>query len=292
MQQQAEISTTMTTDTTANVVTDGDSLSKKQVATLTIRNLDAGYGKLRVLKNISMHVGQGEIVAMIGANGAGKTTLLHTIIGLIQPMRGEMFFEQQRCTNTDPASLVTMGCVLVPEGRQVFATMPVEENLLLGGYILRKREGQKELRRELERQYGLFPILKERRHQLAGTLSGGEQQMLAMARALMSRPRLLMLDEPSTGLAPLVVRTIFSIISQLRDEGNTVLLIEQNARAALAIANRGYVLEVGKVTLQGPSASLLANRDVQRAYLGRARSEENVLDPQRADALRKTNPQA
>jgi branched-chain amino acid transport system ATP-binding protein len=165
--------------------------------------------------------------------------------------------------------IVASGCALVPEGRQVFAPMSVEENLLLGGYVLQKEQGRAAVFKELEHQYELFPILRERRRQLAGTLSGGEQQMLAMGRALMSKPRLVMMDEPSTGLAPLIVRDIFQIIRRLRQEGNTVLLIEQNAKAALGIADRGYVLEVGKVIVQGPAQDLLANSDVQRAYLGR-----------------------
>jgi branched-chain amino acid transport system ATP-binding protein len=236
---------------------------------LKIRNLDAGYGKLRVLKNISLHVHPGEIVTMIGANGAGKTTLLHTIIGLIKPTGGDIDFQGQPCNRTAVRRIVASGCALVPEGRQVFAPMSVEENLLLGGYVLQQKEGKAAVLKELAHQYELFPLLRERRRQLAGTLSGGEQQMLAMGRALMSRPRLVMMDEPSTGLAPLIVRDIFQIICRLRQEGNTVLLIEQNAKAALGIADRGYVLEVGKVIVQGPAADLLANSDVQRAYLGR-----------------------
>ncbi len=241
---------------------------------LKIRNLDAGYGKLRVLKNISLHVDAGEIVAMIGANGAGKTTLLHTVIGLIKPMQGEISFLGRSYARTSVGQIVASGCVLVPEGRQVFAPMSVEENLLLGGHVLQKTQGRAAVLKELEHQYELFPILRERRRQLAGTLSGGEQQMLAMGRALMSKPRLVMMDEPSTGLAPLIVRDIFQIILRLRAEGNTVLLIEQNAKAALGIADRGYVLEVGKVIVQGPSADLLANSDVQRAYLGREKIDE------------------
>ncbi len=236
---------------------------------LRIRKLDAGYGKLRVLKNVSLHVNPGEIVTMIGANGAGKTTLLHTVIGLLRPMHGEIRFLDQPCARMPVGRLVAAGCALVPEGRQVFAPMSVEENLLLGGFVLQKRAGRAAVQEELAHQYELFPVLRERRHQLAGTLSGGEQQMLAMGRALMSRPRLVMMDEPSTGLAPLIVRDIFRIIRRLRDEGNTVLLIEQNARAALGVADRGYVLEVGKIIVQGPAADLLANSDVQRAYLGR-----------------------
>lgn len=240
---------------------------------LKIRNLDAGYGKLRVLKNISLHVKAGEIVTMIGANGAGKTTLLHTIVGLIKPMRGEISFLGQSSERVTVGQIVASGCALVPEGRQVFAPMSVEENLLLGGYVLQKSQGRAAVQKELAHQYALFPRLRERRHQLAGTLSGGEQQMLAMGRALMSRPTLVMMDEPSTGLAPLIVRDIFQIIRRLREEGNTVLLIEQNAKVALGIADRGYVLEVGKIIVQGQAADLLANSDVQRAYLGREKRE-------------------
>ena len=240
---------------------------------LKVRNLDAGYGKLRVLKNISLHVDGSEIVTMIGANGAGKTTLLHTIMGLIRPMQGEISFMGHACAHAAVGHIVESGCVLVPEGRQVFAPMTVEENLLLGGYVLQQKQGKAAVQHELEHQYELFPLLRQRRRQLAGNLSGGEQQMLAMGRALMSRPRLVMMDEPSTGLAPLIVRDIFQIILRLREEGNTVLLIEQNAKAALGIADRGYVLEVGKVILQGPASALLANTDVQRAYLGREKIE-------------------
>ena len=240
---------------------------------LKIRNLDAGYGKLRVLKNISLHVDGGEIVSMIGANGAGKTTLLSTIIGLVRPSAGTISFQDQDCSRLASRHIVGSGCVLVPEGRQVFATMSVEENLILGGYVLQKKEGRAAVLGELEHQFDLFPVLRERKTQLAGTLSGGEQQMLAMGRALMSRPRLVMMDEPSTGLAPLVVRDIFQVIVQLREEGNTVLLVEQNAKAALSISDRGYVLETGKVIVQGPAEDLLANRDVQRAYLGREKIE-------------------
>jgi len=240
---------------------------------LKIRNLDAGYGKLRVLKNISLHVDGGEIVTMLGANGAGKTTLLGTIIGLVRAASGEIVFRDRDCVRRAAQKIVASGCVLVPEGRQVFATMTVEENLILGGYVLQKKKGKAAVIKELGHQYELFPVLKERKLQLAGTLSGGEQQMLAMGRALMSRPRLVMMDEPSTGLAPLVVRDIFGVIARLRDEGSTVLLVEQNARAALGIADRGYVLETGKIIVQGPAEDLLANRDVQRAYLGREKIE-------------------
>lgn len=242
-------------------------------AILKIRNLEAGYGKLQVLKHISMHVDLGEIVTIIGANGAGKTTLLSTISGLIKAAKGDIVFNDQDLLKIKASRIPFHGCVMVPEGRQVFATMSVEENLVLGGHVIQK-EGRQEMNRLLEHQYQLFPILKERKDQLAGTLSGGEQQMLAMARALMGKPSLIMMDEPSTGLAPLIVKEIFETIVRLRDEGNTVLLVEQNAKAALNIADRGYVLETGKVIVQGPASDLLANQAVQRAYLGREKIEE------------------
>ncbi len=235
---------------------------------LRIKNLEAGYGKLRVLRRISMHVDSGEIVTIIGANGAGKTTLLYTIAGVLKTRAGEIDLLGNILQKTSPEKIVAMGCSLVPEGRQVFATISVMENLLLGGYVRSKTKGYDQ-NKELEKIYNIFPVLKDRRQQLAGTLSGGEQQMLAMGRALMAKPRLIMMDEPSTGLAPLIVKDIFQIILRLREAGNTVLLVEQNAKAALAIADRGYVLETGKIIVQGPAANLLDNRDVQRAYLGR-----------------------
>jgi branched-chain amino acid transport system ATP-binding protein len=214
-------------------------------------------------------VNPGEIVTIIGANGAGKTTLLKTITGLLRAQAGEVLFGGMDIVRVPTEQIVYNGCSLVPEGRQVFAAMPVKENLLLGAYVQFKRGNRHDVDRDLERVYGLFPVLKQRQHQLAGTLSGGEQQMLAMARALMARPRLIMLDEPSMGLAPLMVREIFNIIVRIREEGNTVLLVEQNAKSALKIANRGYVLETGRIILEGEAEDLLANRDVQRAYLGR-----------------------
>ncbi len=235
---------------------------------LRIKNLEAGYGKLRVLKRISLHVNPGEIVTLIGANGAGKTTLLATITGLVKATAGEILLQGENIHQLKAETIVARGCSLVPEGRQVFATMTVRDNLILGGYV-QHQKGNKRFQEELASIYELFPVLAERQNQLAGTLSGGEQQMLAMGRALMAKPALIMLDEPSTGLAPLIVRNIFRIIARMREAGNTVLLIEQNAKAALKIADRGYVLETGKIILQGPSEDLLANRDVQRAYLGR-----------------------
>ncbi len=235
---------------------------------LRIKNLEAGYGKLRVLKRISMHVDGGEIVTIIGANGAGKTTLLYTIAGMIKATDGEIVLLKNIISATKPEKIVAAGCSLVPEGRQVFATLSVRENLILGSYVQYKKK-KINTDEELATIYSIFPVLKERENQLAGTLSGGEQQMLAMGRALMAKPKLIMLDEPSTGLAPLIVRDIFQIIIKLRQAGNTVLLVEQNAKAALGIADRGYVLETGKIILQGPAEDLLINRDVQRAYLGR-----------------------
>jgi branched-chain amino acid transport system ATP-binding protein len=236
---------------------------------LNVRNLDAGYDGLTVLRRLSLHVKAGEIVTIIGANGAGKTTLLKTITGLLRSQAGEIVFNGLDIGRVPTERIVFSGCSLVPEGRQVFAAMPVRENLLLGAYVQFKRGNRHEVEPDLARVYGLFPVLKQREQQLAGTLSGGEQQMLAIGRALMARPKLIMLDEPSMGLAPLMVKEIFNIIVRLRDEGNTVLLVEQNARSALKIANRGYVLETGRIILEGGAEELLANRDVQRAYLGR-----------------------
>jgi branched-chain amino acid transport system ATP-binding protein len=236
---------------------------------LKIRNLDSGYGGLNVLRRVSIHVKPGEIVTIIGANGAGKTTLLKTITGLLRARAGEILFNGSDISHVPTERIVMSGCSLVPEGRQVFPAMPVKENLLLGAYVQYKRGNKREVDNDLAHVYGLFPVLRQREHQLAGTLSGGEQQMLAMARALMARPRLIMLDEPSMGLAPLMVKEIFNIIVRIRGEGNTVLLVEQNARSALKIANRGYVLETGRIILEGEAGDLLANRDVQRAYLGR-----------------------
>ncbi len=236
---------------------------------LKVRNLDAGYGSLNVLRRVSLHVKPGEIITIIGANGAGKTTLLKTITGLLRAQAGEIMFNGSEISHMPTDRIVFDGCSLVPEGRQVFPDMPVRENLLLGAYVQFKRGDRQNVGSDLDHVYRLFPVLKQRERQLAGTLSGGEQQMLAMGRSLMARPKLIMLDEPSMGLAPLMVREIFSIIVRIRQEGNTVLLVEQNARSALKIANRGYVLETGRIILEGESEDLLANKDVQRAYLGK-----------------------
>jgi branched-chain amino acid transport system ATP-binding protein len=246
---------------------------------LRLRNVDAGYGKLAVLRRVTIHVSAGEIVTIVGANGAGKTTLLETVAGLVRARAGELVFDGQPIGRLATERIVARGCSLVPEGRQVFATMPVRENLLLGGHVQYARGKRHEVAEDLERAYALFPILRERAGQLAGTLSGGEQQMLAIGRALMARPRLLMLDEPSMGLAPLVVKEIFAILRRVREAGTTVLLVEQNARSALRIADRGYVLETGRIVLQGTAEELLANRDVQRAYLGSDLDGENRAWP-------------
>ncbi len=237
---------------------------------LRLVNLEAGYGPLRVLKGVSLHVSPGEAVAIIGANGAGKTTLLKTIAGILKPRSGKILFDKEAIHGAPPEQIVRLGCSLVPEGRHVFPTMTVKENLILGAYSRRQKRGAaSDLAAGLEEVYKLFGILAARRNQLAGTLSGGEQQMLAIGRALMSRPRLLMMDEPSLGVAPLVVRDIYQSIARLKRKGLTILLVEQNARAALAVADRGYVIETGQMVLDGTSQELSDNREVQRAYLGK-----------------------
>ena len=233
---------------------------------LTVNNLVSGYGKLQVLKNISMHIKPGEIVTIIGANGAGKTTLLNTISGIIRAGSGEILFNGSQVTATTSEKIVKMGCALVPEGRQIFNTLTVRENLLIGSYIVRDKA---QIKQDMDYIYELFPVLQNRMSQLGGTLSGGEQQMLAIGRALMSRPKLIMLDEPSTGLAPLIVKNIFEIIKKLKSQGNTILLVEQNAKAALRIADRGYVIETGQIVLEDSSSGLLNNDEVQKAYLGK-----------------------
>ena len=240
---------------------------------LKARSLEAGYGDLKVLKGVSLHIFPGEIVTIIGANGAGKSTLLGSLAGLVKPFAGSVTFKGENITGTRSERILARGCSLVPEGRKLFAPMTVRENLELGGYAIRRRfggrRGRKESEADLESAFGLFPRLKERQHQLAGTLSGGEQQMLAIGRSLMSRPELIMLDEPSMGLAPLVIRDIFAAIVSLSSRGKTILVVEQNAKAILKIASRGYVMETGSFVLEGTGAELLANRDVQRAYLGK-----------------------
>jgi branched-chain amino acid transport system ATP-binding protein len=234
---------------------------------LRIRNLRCGYGSLEVIKGISLHVERGEIVALIGANGAGKSSLLASIVGLLPPWGGSIMLDGRETSGMLAWRCVSHGVVLVPEGRQLFPDMSVHENLIVGGF--RNKDRAVDIDRVLER----FPRLRERSAQLAGTLSGGEQQMLAIARALVARPRLLLLDEPSMGLAPLIVRDVFAIVRELRDLGSTIFLVEQNAVMALGAADRGYVLETGEVVLEGTGADLMANPDVKRAYLGKAYKE-------------------
>ncbi len=235
---------------------------------LKIRNLYAYYGPVTALSGVTCHIKEGEIVALIGANGAGKTTLLNAVCGLVRT-KGEVTFQGQEISRLPAERLVGLGISQVPEGRQLFAPMTVAENLELGAYLRRGRRARAGIARDLERVFSLFPVLKDRQSQQAGTMSGGEQQMLAIARALMARPKLLLLDEPSLGLAPLVVETILATIGRLKGEGMTILLVEQNARAALKVAARAYVLETGRIILSGSAQDLLADRQVTRAYLGR-----------------------
>lgn len=232
---------------------------------LEIKNLHVYYGQIHALKGVTFVVRKGEIVTLIGGNGAGKTTTLKTISGLIPPKEGEILYQGESITGVKAHDLVSRGLVQVPEGRHVFPSMSVQENLDLGAY---SRKDKKAVKEDLDKVFHLFPRLKERRQQLAGTLSGGEQQMLAMARALMSSPKLLLLDEPSMGLAPLLVREIFNIVTEINSTGVTILLVEQNANMALSIANRGYVIETGRVVLEGEADSLAANEAVKKAYLG------------------------
>ncbi len=235
---------------------------------LTIRNLHAYYGSVLALSGVTCHVKEGEVVALIGANGAGKTTLLNAICGMVR-LEGEVRFQGKNIGGLAPEAIVALGVSQAPEGRQLFAPMTVAENLELGAYLRHRRGAKAEIAGDLEKVYDLFPRLKERLGQKAGTLSGGEQQMLAIARALMARPRLLLLDEPSLGLAPLVVEDILATLGQLRREGMTILLVEQNARAALKVADRAYVMETGRIILTGSAQDLLQDRQVTRAYLGR-----------------------
>ncbi len=233
---------------------------------LKVENLEIYYGYIEALKGISLEVNEGEIVTVLGANGAGKSTLLRAISGLLPIHGGKIVFNNGDLNNVKPYKIVLAGLSHVPEGRKVFATLSVEENLNLGAYTRRKdKEGIKESK---ERVYNLFPILRERAHQLAGTLSGGEQQMLAIGRALMSTPHILLLDEPSLGLAPVLVKQIFQIIQEINAQGTSILLVEQNARKALNIADRGYVLETGNITINGSAVELRKDKRIQEAYLG------------------------
>ena len=230
---------------------------------LQVENINVYYGSIHAVKDVSFHVEQGEVVTLIGANGAGKSTTLDTVAGLLRSQTGSVRFMGEELRHVPRHRLVGRGMALVPEGRRIFQQMTVQENLDMGGYC---RGG--DLSADMERVYERFPRLKERRRQVAGTLSGGEQQMLAMGRALMSHPKLLMLDEPSMGLAPLLVEQIFDIIRQLHADGTTILLVEQNAQAALAVADRGYVLETGRIVTEGSGAALLESDAIKKAYLG------------------------
>jgi branched-chain amino acid transport system ATP-binding protein len=231
---------------------------------LRVESIDVAYGEIRALKAVGLEVGQGEIVTLLGNNGAGKTTTLKTISGLLHPSRGTITLEDQSLLDVPPHAIVSRGVAHVPEGRRIFNRLTVRENLMMGAY-LRSDWG---ITADLERVFGLFPRLLERLTQVAGTLSGGEQQMLAIGRALMAKPRLLLLDEPSMGLAPVLVEQIFDTISNINRQGMTILLVEQNAAMALSIAHRGYVLETGSIALTGTAAELSDNADVRRAYLG------------------------
>jgi len=233
------------------------------VSLLQVEGLSTGYGAIPALRDVSLEVAEGEIVTLLGANGAGKTTLLHTISGLLRPWQGRILFDGEPLHRLPPHVIVRMGITQVPEGRWIFSTMSVEENLRLGAFTTRGDLGS-----AFERVFTLFPVLAERRRQIAGTLSGGEQQMLAMARALMTAPRLLLLDEPSMGLGPMLVRAVFASIREINRTGVTILLVEQNANAALRVANRGLVMETGRIVLSGRSGELLVRDDVRRAYLG------------------------
>jgi branched-chain amino acid transport system ATP-binding protein len=248
---------------------------------LEIREISTYYGHIQALKEVSLEVHSGEIVSLIGANGAGKTTLLGSISGTVPARRGQILLDGRDITRMSPEAIVGVGISHVPERRQVFGSLTVRDNLLLGAYV-RLRHGQRQqVQQDIGYVFSLFPILKERQQQLAGTLSGGEQQMLAMGRGLMARPKVLLLDEPSLGLAPILVQEIFQVTQQLREANTTILLVEQNARAALEIADRGYVLETGHIVLSGTAQALIANEEVQQAYLGRA-SATNHRPPRQA----------
>ena len=235
------------------------------MAMLDVTDLEVYYGVIQAIKGISFHVDKGEVIALIGANGAGKTTTLHTVTGLISPKNGHVLFEGKDITKVPAHKIVSMGMAHVPEGRRVFAELSVYENLKMGAYT---RKDKNEIEESLKNVYKRFPRLEERKNQMAGTLSGGEQQMLAMGRALMSRPKIILMDEPSMGLSPIMVNEIFDIIRSVSESGTTVLLVEQNAKKALSIADRAYVLETGKIVLEGKAKDLLEDDSIKKAYLG------------------------
>ncbi len=232
---------------------------------LSVKDVEVYYGMIRALKGVSLDVKRGEIVALIGANGAGKTTMLHTITGLISAKSGSIMYDGQDLTKLPPHKIVSIGMAHVPEGRRVFQQLSVYDNLKLGAYT---RKDRKEIEETLNQVYKHFPRLEERKNQIAGTLSGGEQQMLAMGRALMSKPEIVLMDEPSMGLSPLLVKEIFAIIEELHKAGTTILLVEQNAKMALGVADRAYVLETGSIAMSGKASEMLENDDIKKAYLG------------------------
>ena len=234
------------------------------MAMLEVKDLEVYYGVIQAIKGVSFQVNQGEVIALIGANGAGKTTILHTVTGLLSPKRGSVVFEGKEITKVPAHKIVSMGMAHVPEGRRVFAELSVYENLKMGAYT---RKDKKEIEESLANVYKRFPRLEERKNQMAGTLSGGEQQMLAMGRALMSKPKIILMDEPSMGLSPIMVNEIFDIIRAVSESGTTVLLVEQNAKKALSIADRAYVLETGKIVLEGNARELMEDPKVKSAYL-------------------------
>lgn len=235
------------------------------MAMLEVKDLEVYYGVIQAIKGVSFHVEKGEVIALIGANGAGKTTILHTVTGLLSPKKGSVIFQGKDITKTPAHKIVSMGMAHVPEGRRVFAELSVYENLKMGAYT---RSDKSEIEESLKNVYKRFPRLEERKNQMAGTLSGGEQQMLAMGRALMSRPGIILMDEPSMGLSPILVNEIFDIIRSVSESGTTVLLVEQNAKKALSIADRAYVLETGNITLEGNAKDLLEDDSIKKAYLG------------------------
>ena len=235
------------------------------MAMLEVKDLEVYYGVIQAIKGVSFHVEKGEVIALIGANGAGKTTILHTVTGLLSPKKGSVIFQGKDITKTPAHKIVSMGMAHVPEGRRVFAELSVYENLKMGAYT---RTDKAEIEDSLKSVYKRFPRLEERKNQMAGTLSGGEQQMLAMGRALMSKPGIILMDEPSMGLSPILVNEIFDIIRSVSESGTTVLLVEQNAKKALSIADRAYVLETGNITLEGNAKALLEDDSIKKAYLG------------------------
>ncbi|HQE21823.1 MAG TPA: ABC transporter ATP-binding protein [Thermosynergistes sp.] len=232
---------------------------------ISVKELDAGYGDIQVLRGVSLEINEGEIVSLVGANAAGKSTMVKALSGIIKPWRGQVLFDGVRVDTLEPHEIVELGIVQVPEGRRLFPQMSVLENLLLGAYTPRARRDYEKTLRDI---FEMFPILKERQNQLAGSLSGGEQQMCAIGRGLMAKPKLLMLDEPSLGLAPILVAQVLNMVKAIREQGVTVLLVEQNVRQSLALADRGYVLENGRIVIEGPSAALLADDRLRQAYLG------------------------